>query len=235
MWMRPERLVVSVSGPISRGHLDSWLKELDQRVLSITGKAQASVPTTLSDEPVLKAPRWIEKSLNREQVHILVGGLGTKVNADDRHPIRLMNTILGGQSGRLFIELREKKSLAYTVSPLSMEGIEKGYVGTYIASAPAKRDEAIAGIKKVLETLAEKGPTSVEMNRAKEFFLGRRAMDLQSDSSLAAHYGLEALYGLEDMTESAITKRIRAISAKEIQAVCRKYLIEPHMVTSIVG
>jgi len=238
MWMKPERLVISVSGPVSRGHLDSWLKELDSRVRSMVGKSGDhghAQNAHIQDEPILKAPRWIEKSLKREQVHILVGGLGTKVNADDRHPIRLMNTILGGQSGRLFIELREKKSLAYTVSPLSMEGIEKGYVGTYIASAPSKRDEAIAGIGRVLETLAQKGPTAAEMNRAKEFFLGRRAMDLQSDSSLAAHYGLEALYGLEDMTESVIIKRIRSITPKEIQAVCRKYLIEPHMVTSIVG
>src|SRR5205807_4779712 len=139
------------------------------------------------DEPSLKAPRWVEKSLGREQTHILIGTLGTKIFSEDRHALRLLQTLLGGQSGRLFIELREKKSLAYTVSPVSFEGLERGYVGTYIACAPAKRDEAIQGMRLVLEQLAEKGPTAAEVNRAKEFYLGRRAMDLQSDSSLAAH------------------------------------------------
>src|SRR6185312_4843313 len=151
----------------------------------------------LSDEPVLKAPRWIEKALGREQTHILVGGLGTRITADDRHALRLMQTLLGGQSGRLFIELREKKSLAYTVAPVSMEGMERGYVGTYIACSPSKRKEAIDGIKKVLEDLAKKGPTSTEMARAQEFFLGRGAMDMQGDSTLAAHYGIEAVYGIK--------------------------------------
>jgi zinc protease len=146
-----------------------------------------------------------------------------------------MQTILGGQSGRLFIELREKKSLAYTVAPLSMEGMERGYMGTYIACAPAKKDEAIAGIKKVLEVLAQKGPSPAEMARAKEFYLGRRAMDMQGDATLAAHYGIELVYGIQHLSEEEIVKRVRAISAKSIQEVCRRYLVEQPMVTSVVG
>src|SRR5262249_19723481 len=155
-----------------------------------------ALPSKLEDEPELRASRWVEKSLGREQVHLMVGGLGTTLYSEDRHALRLLQNVLGGQSGRLFIELREKKSLAYSVSPLSMEGIERGYVGTYIACAPDKKEEAIAEMGVVLETLARKGPTSVELERAKEFYLGRRAMDLQSDSSLAAHHGLEETYGL---------------------------------------
>jgi zinc protease len=146
-----------------------------------------------------------------------------------------LQTLLGGQSGRLFIELREKKSLAYTVSPISFEGLEKGYVGTYIACAPQKRKEAIEGIRKTYEDLLAKGPTDKEMDRAKEFYIGRRAMDLQSDPSLAAHFGLEALYRIPNLTEDQLAKKIRAISAKDVRAICRKYLLEPHMVTSIVG
>ena len=143
--------------------------------------------------------------------------------------------MLGGQSGRLFIELREKKSLAYTVAPTSFEGVERGYVGTYIACSPGKRQEAVDGIKKVLETLAAKGPTPAEMARAKEFFLGRRAMDLQSDSAIASHFGLEALYGVSQITEEEIAKRIRALTARELQQTCRKYFVDPHQVTSVVG
>ena len=143
----------------------------------------------------------MERALGREQTHILVGTLGTTITSEDRHALRLLQTLLGGQSGRLFIELREKKSLAYTVAPMSFEGVERGYVGTYIACAPQKRQEAVDGIRKVLEQLAAKGPTASEMSRAKEFFLGRRAMDLQSDSAIASHFGLETLYGVPTKSE----------------------------------
>jgi zinc protease len=146
-----------------------------------------------------------------------------------------LQTLLGGQSGRLFIELREKKSLAYTVAPISFEGLERGYVGTYIACSPQKKEEAIAGIRTVLEKLAEKGPSAQEMERAKEFFLGRRSMDLQSDPSIAGHFGLETLYQVTHLTDEQMSKKIRAITAKQISQICRKYLVEPHMVISAVG
>jgi zinc protease len=235
-WIRPEKLVISVAGSVSRSVAQKWLQELDERATklrSLTPSA-ASAPK-VQEEPNLKAPRWVEKKLGREQSHILVGGLGASIGGEDRYAIGLMQNILGGQSGRLFIELREKKSLAYTVAPVSFEGMERGYIGTYIASATPKKDEAIAGIRKVLEVLAQKGPSPQEMKRAQEFFLGRRAMDLQGDSSLAAHYGLEALYHLPFRTEDEIAKKIRAVTPKDIQRVCRTYLIEPAMVTSVVG
>lgn len=235
-WVRPDRMVLAVSGSIKRTALDQWVNELEKQARnSSRGLASSPALPVIVDEPTLKAPRWVEKSLGREQTHILVGGLGSKIFAEDRHALRLMQTILGGQSGRLFIELREKKSLAYTVAPMSFEGLERGYVGTYIACSPNKREESIAGIRTVLEGLAKKGPTAAEMERAKEYYLGRRAMDLQSDSALAAHYGLETLYGIPLLTEEAIVKRIRSISAKEIREVCTKYLIEPHQVTAVVG
>lgn len=235
-WVRPERLIVSVAGAVKRSQLDEFLDQLDERLARMkpaagTGGAGASV----AEEPELKAPRWVEKHLGREQLHILVGGLGSRILSEERYALRLMQTLLGGQSGRLFIELREKKSLAYTVAPVSFEGVERGYIGTYIACSPGKRDEAIQGIRKVLENLAAKGPTPAEMKRAKEFYLGRRAMELQSDSANAAHYSLQAVYGITPKDEQQVMDRINAVTAREIQEVCRKYLVDPHQVTSVVG
>lgn len=237
-WIKPERLVIGISGAVKRSTLESWLIQLDEKARAIpnrTAANEASFPLSLPDEPALKGPRWVEKNLGREQLHMIIAGLGTKLSSEDRFAIRLLQTLLGGQSGRLFVELREKKSLAYTVSPVHFEGIERGYIGTYIASAPQKKDEAISGIKQVLEQLAKSGPKPAEMNRAKEFFLGRRAMDLQGDSALAAFYGMELLYGVPHLSEEELVRKIRAISAKELREACRNYLVEPFMVTSVVG
>jgi zinc protease len=236
-WVRPERLVIAVSGSVPRRALDAWLKQLEERAMSAAKDKRPviRVPGSLPEETTLKAPRWVERSLGREQTHILVGSLGTRIDAEDRFALRLLQTLLGGQSGRLFIELREKKSLAYTVAPTSFEGVERGYAGTYIACSPGKRQEAIDGIRAVLEQLAAKGPTSEEMSRAKEFFLGRRAMDLQSDSAIASHFGLETLYGIPHLSEDEITALIRKLTAKDLKDACRKYLVEPFQVTSVVG
>lgn len=236
IWVKPERLVISMVGNLSRAKAEKWIEKIEQKMSDLRlSSGDHPALFKVDEEAALKAPRWVERKLGREQSHIIVGGLGTKITHPDRYAIQLLQTLLGGQSGRLFIELREKKSLAYSVAPISFEGIERGYIGTYIACSPSKRDEAVSGIAAVLETLAKKGPSSAEMKRAKEFFLGRRAMDLQSDGSLASHYGLEAIYGLPLQTPSDLYRNIEKISAKDIQEVCRKYLVEAPMVTSVVG
>ena len=194
-----------------------------------------ALPSSLPEEDALKAPRWVEKALGREQTHILVGGLwarGSRPRTASRSG--LLQTLLGGQSGRLFIELREKKSLAYTVAPMSFEGIERGYVGTYIACAPQKGRSDRRHQQCAREARRQRADPA-EMNRAKEFFLGRRAMDMQSDSAIAAGFGLEHLYGVEHLSDEALIKKIGSITAKDLQRVCSRYLVEPFMVTSVVG
>jgi zinc protease len=177
----------------------------------------------------------VERKLGREQVHIIVGGHGIRVSSPERMTLRILHTLLGGQGGRLFVELREKKSLAYTVAPMSFEGIEPGYIGTYIACAPDKREQAIAGIRAVYEKLAKTPPSESEMKRAKEFFLGRRAMDLQGDSALAGFYGVQTLYDLPILTEKEVRKRVMDVKAKDIQAFIEKYYLNQPMVTAAVG
>ncbi len=234
-WLRPERLVVSVVGNVRRRDLDRWLAELEAQISEFSGGKAGAGLESIGDEPALTAPRWVDRSLGREQVHIIRGGLGLRFGDSERYAMRILQNVLGGQSGRLFIELREKRSMAYTVSPIAMEGIERGYVGTYIGCSPSKKDEAIAGMGQVLEELAAKGPTEAEMRRAKEYYLGRRAMDLQGDSSLAGYYALESVYNLPIRTETDIIERINSVSAKQVREACRKYFVENPMVTSVVG
>jgi len=233
-WVRPERLVISVSGPLSRAATEDLALALESR-LSARAGAPASAPGAPEPEGKLRAPRWAERSVGREQTHILLGGLGTRIDAPDRFAVRILSTLLGGQSGRLFVELREKRSLAYTVSPVSFEGIEPGYTGVYLACAPAKRREALDGIRRVIEKLASKGPAPAEMERAKEFYLGRRAMELQGDPSLASHFGLQALYGIRPNAEERLEGKVRGISARDVRDACARYLAEPPMVTAVVS
>ena len=116
-----------------------------------------------------------------------------------------------------------------------MEGIERGYLATYIGCSPSKREEALSGIRKVLEDLARKGPTGSEMSRAREYYLGRRAMDLQGDQSLASYYALEQVYSLPIRSEAEIVKSIESVTAAQVKDFVRKYFVENPAVTAVVG
>jgi len=235
-WVRPEKLVIVCAGSVSQSDFNKYLASLNKVLKNRKNRKEILlIPGKLSDEKKLNGPRWIDRSLGREQVHLLIGGLGLDMNSDDRHALRLVYTILGGQSGRLFIELREKKSLAYSVAPMGYEGIEKGFVGTYIACSPDKKQEAISGVSACLERLAMRGPSESEIKRAREYYLGSRAMELQSVSSVATYCGLKELYNKSIADEYKVEKKIRAVSAGKIKEVCRKYLVEPYKIISSVG
>lgn len=234
-WVSRRSLVLSVSGPLPRPKLVAWLEALEKELASRdTTGAEKSLPP-VAPEPALRAPRWVERRMGREQVHVLVGGLGITLDSQDRDALRLLHTLVGGQSGRLFIELREKKSLAYSVAPVSFEGIEPGYVGTYIASAPTKLDEALRGIEAVYAEVADRGPSDREIRRAREFLLGRRVMELQGDASLAMHHGLETVYGIPYRSDREVAKALEKIGSREIRTAVRRYCLEPSRVTCTVG
>ena len=232
-WVTPKNMSLSIVGGLSRDEVAPFLEKIDEQLQKRISKGIAA--PTVSPEEKLTAPRWAHADFNREQTHIMVGGIGINMFDPDRYALRLLQNILGGQSGRLFIELREKKSMAYTVSPMSMEGLETGYVGTYIACAPQKSEEAIKGMRTILENLVKKGPTAAEMIRAKNYYLGQRAMDLQSTWSLASSFGLELLYRNRVLLESEIRKEIQKVTAKQIQKVGEKLFLAPPMLTVTVG
>lgn len=234
-WIRPERLVLSLSGKIRPKQLEAFLNSLNDRFSSMTAPKEAPPPSHVDDEPMLKSPRWVERALGREQLHILIGTLGITMRSPERFAIRLLQNILGGQGGRLFVELREKKSLAYTVSPMEFEGMERGYIGTYIACSPSKKAAALEGIRAVLGAFAKKGPPKEELLRAKEYYLGHRAMDLQGDSSLASHYGLQLLYGFQPEDEDKALKSIEKVTPEDVRRACERFYVEPPMVTALVG
>src|SRR5690606_9695249 len=61
-WIRPERLVISVSGAVRRSDLEAWLEDLEARLqMSSPASEIIPVPAMLAEEPPLKAPRWTEK------------------------------------------------------------------------------------------------------------------------------------------------------------------------------
>jgi zinc protease len=233
-WIQPENLALSVVGGISRDQLDHFLQQIDAQ-LKNSPKTPLVELNQIPDAPALPAARWAHASFQREQTHIMVGAPGLSMHNEDRYALRLLQNILGGQSGRLFIELREKRSMAYSVSPMSMEGLNAGYVGTYIACSPQKTDEAVAGMRTVLEDLITKGPTANEMTRAKNYYLGQRSMDLQSTWALAAHFGLELLYRGQVVSEAEIRSRISKVSATQIQKLGKRLFLDQPKLTVIVA
>ncbi|HRK01189.1 MAG TPA: insulinase family protein, partial [Oligoflexia bacterium] len=181
----------------------------------------------------LSAARLVEEKKNREQSHVIVGYQGTTIGDNARYDLRVLQTILGGQSGRLFREIRDKRGFCYTVSPMSFEGIEPGYFGVYIGCDPSKRANAIDAIHTELDKVKTKKVSKAELNRAKEYIYGRNRMEMQMTASVALAVAFNALYGLPFDEHERLRENLSGVTEHTVQRLAARILTQPS-VTSIV-
>ena len=159
---------------------------------------------------------------DRAQAHLVVGFRGVTLDDPDRHALALIAQLLAGQGGRLFLELRDRQSLAYTVSASNVEGLAPGYFTIYIATAPDKMDRARAGILEEVDRLLTEPPSEEELQRAIRYGAGSFAIDSQRSHARAAHIALDSIYGLgPDHTES-YPAAIARVTPKDVLRVARR-------------
>jgi zinc protease len=152
----------------------------------------------------------------------------------DRYALDVLNNILAGQGGRLFLELRDKMSLAYSVTSMSQEGIEPGYFGVYIASEGSKVETAVRAIERELKKVLEKNVSHDEMRRAKEYMVGAYDIELQKNAAVATNLAFNEIYDLSRDEWLTLPKKILKVSREDVARVARRILKLDRHILSIV-
>ncbi len=215
----PENLVLVVVGDINAEEAE---KKISRYFQDFRGNrfSPPAVPLPLPLRKIRTSVKYLEK----EQAHVILGFLGTTILSDDRYPLEVLNTVLSGLGGRLFLELRDKESLAYVVSSFSLEGLEPGYLGVYLACHPEKLEQAISGIKRELKRLREEKLSPDELERSKNYLVGSYEIGLQRNSALASELAFNERYGLGWDFYQKYPGRILKVSAEDVLRVAKKYI-----------
>ncbi len=153
---------------------------------------------------------------------------------DARHAAHLLAGIASGLGGRFFDELRDRRSLAYTVHAFSMERRLAGAFGAYIATSPEQEDLARAGLLEEFAKLRERPVLDDELERAKTYAIGTHAIRLQSGGAVLGEMVDAWLFGSGLGELDAVEDRVRAVTAEDILAVAREYFDESRRVEGIV-
>lgn len=180
------------------------------------------------------ASREIVEYMAREQAHLCLGFPGMTIRDPDRPALEVLMTLLGGQGGRLFLELRDRRALAYRVSGFSVEGIDPGYVAVYVACSPAKIDQAREAVWTELDRVCERAVTTRELERATRYLVGAHEISLQRRASLAAALALNEAYGVGHDYHLRYAREIERVTAADVTRVARETFDRDLAVTSIV-
>lgn len=224
----PEKMVISVVGPING---KEWAKRI-QAAFETMPKIKFDAPPI--EKPFLPSKRETFEKLEKEQTHIALVHPGISLLDKKRFALEVMQSILSGQGGRLFIELRDKLSLAYSVSPLRLDGIDSGYFGAYIGCSPEKADKAVEMMRKELYRFRTELVGDKELEHAKRYLTGRNAIGNQRTSQMASLALFDELYGLPRGEHEHYTERIAAVTAADLKSIANQIFEQPE-VLSIVG
>jgi len=153
---------------------------------------------------------------------------------DARIAAELLAGVASGLGGRFFDQLRDRQSLAYTVSAFTAEWRNAGMFISYIATGPEKEEIARAGLLAEFTKLREAPVTSAELEQAKEYAIGTHAIRSQSGGSLLGELIDAWLFGrgLSEIDEH--DARIRRVTASDMQEVANRYFAEIALVQSVI-
>lgn len=187
-----------------------------------------AVPSLNSGEEIIK----IVKN-DAKQAQIFKGIIVDTQFSEDYPKIVVMNNILGssGLSSRLFVELRDKQGLAYTVrsalEPLKHSSLFYFYIGT----EPKNIEKSLEGFKIESKKMVDSLVSDIELTGAKENILGRLEYFSQTNMQLASVAGYDYIMGFGLDYEEKYKAKLNAVTKEDIQSIAGKYLLNPAIVS----
>jgi len=207
---------------------------VDRAFAGLPAKAKL-VPVTYASPQGVGERNVVEMDV--PQTVIMFGGAGLKRSDPDFIPAYVLNHILGGGSfsSRLYLEVREKRGLAYSVysylAPMDYSGLFMGGVSTRNDRAA----ESLSIILGEIREIAAKGPTAEELAKAKSYLIGSFPLRFDSSSKIAGQL-LEIQ--LENLGIDYIDRRnglIEAVTAEDVKRAANHFLTDAKMLVTLVG
>jgi zinc protease len=171
---------------------------------------------------------------DKAQTSVVLAFPGPPRNHPDMHPLQVLSSAIAGLGGRLFEELRSRRSLAYSVSAVPFPRWLGGAFVAYIGTSPEREEEARGALLAELRRAAAEPLGEAELERARRYMIGSWQIRQQTHARQLADlaYALMLGEGLVELRE--FEARIRAVDAAAVRSAAERWLREEHLVQAIV-
>lgn len=171
-----------------------------------------------------------------DQTHIVLGSRAYDRNHDDRFALSLLAVILGGNmSSRMFIEVREKRGLAYYVRTSTEEYEDCGYIETQAGVEHVNLQKTVEIILKEYKKISRNKVSEKELRNAKDYIKGKSVMGLEASDSVAMFYVEQELMKNNIMSLEDIFKKIEKVTPADIQRVAADVFQDKKLNLAVIG
>jgi predicted Zn-dependent peptidase len=229
-----DRFVVSVAGNVTH---EQVVDEISRRWADLHPSA---LGTTLPDPdaPHLNGsgPKVLPYKKRTEQTNLILGVPALPYTHPGRFAQDVLDAILGGgMSSRLFVEIRENRGLAYSVSSFVRSYRDTGAFGVHAAVDNGEVAPAIEGILGELKRIREAGVPEQEIRKVKEYIKGHTLLSLERSGYVAHWGGWQELMLGHIQTVDDVLDRIEGVTAEDVAALANELFHEKRLHLALVG
>jgi predicted Zn-dependent peptidase len=217
---RPGSLVVAAAGKVDHDRLVQRLGLLDAQPAA--AELSLPAPTMINDSSGL-----IMHRLPLEQCSAVLAFPSPGAFDARRYPLGLLSLIVGGgMASRLFVEVRERRGLTYTIDAGETAYSDAGLWSVEWQCAPGKLAAILKLVRATLADVAERGITEAELTRAKGQMRGQTALSYEGAGSRMSRLGINAVLG-DQRTLSELLRRFDRVTAEEVRAEAANLFSHP--------
>jgi len=237
IYYHPENMLVTVSGGVDRNEVIKLAEKYFGKFQIPNLKSQANNKLQIF-KPTQGKPQYMLKTKKTDQTNFILGFLGDPRGYKNKYVQSVLSGILGGgMSSRLFIEVRERRGLAYSVRTSGDRFDDIGYFGAYAGVDPKKAGEAISVILDQYYGISNKQYpiTNGELKKAKEYIKGHVALSLEDTNAVADFFGEQELFLPKVLTPEEIYQKIDAVTIDEVVLEAKRLFNPKSLNLAIIG
>lgn len=194
--------------------------------------------------PVPPPPAWVPDAGPRsrveykptEQVNLCLLYPAVARDHPDRWPLEVLGTMLGGgTSSRLFLQLRERRALAYDIHAYTTHFSDTGAVVVYAGTDAGKSAQVLEGVFREIERFQRRRVSAEELRKAQQYFRGRLWLGLEDTQAVASWFGGQEMLQHAVMGPEDAARAVDGVTPDDLLRVARTYLVPDAARLAAVG
>lgn len=211
-------VVVGVAGNIDEGKAGLLVKKYFGKKF----KKETGAAFELFRPAGVQKPRVRIHFKETEQIQMMLGFHGYPYGHKDREAGELLATILGGtMSSRLFISIRERHGLCYSIHANHESYHDTGVFSIQSGLDKSRLEKAIPLILTELKKIRDKGVTKQELKRAKDYKKGKIAISFEDSSNVVSWYARQEVMTGTMLTPEQKLNLLNKVTQKDIARVAK--------------
>ena len=217
---RSRRWAPSHGAAFAVGNLESV--SADGELEELCERFEARPEPESYDRAPAVVPRVLVRERDSNQSHLRLSYRPSVDVSDPRQraALAIYSTLLGGSMGsRLFDEIREQRGLAYSVSAFPHAYADVGVLQLSAGLESAKCIEAYRRMRDIVTELRDDGPNEAEVERARAFAAGARAIAFENSGAVARYAAQQTIVYGEDVDPDRTIELLDRVTFDEVRGV----------------